>query len=689
MPSFVDNQGIRVAAGEETLRTLLRTLAAPIDQPGGAADALRELADDQLRRRLEPVHVLWNRRPGRIVLGMPPRGRTSGRVDVVIRLEDGADRTASHAPRDLEPRRQRTPDGRDHPALAIPLPALPFGYHRLVVTHAGDEREALLVSAPSISWQDDDPDARHLGIFCPLYAIRSSRNSGCGDLTDLRTLHAFGAAHGATVISTLPLLSVFLDDSPLHAPEPYNPVSRLFWNELFLDVQRTEVFEHAPEAQRIAASADYRAVRQRLQRTKLVDYAGAGALQRRLLDAAAHAFFERGDDRAAAYRDFARRHPLLERYVAFRAACERRGTPWREWPRAMRDGRLGRAAGDEAVRRRHRFAQFALDRQLRAMADEIDASGGRLYLDLAVGVNPSGFDVWQHADLFATGAVVGAPTEPAIPDGQIWGFPPLHPTRIREAGYRYTIASLRSQMQFAGALRLDHVMAYHRLFLIPDGRPASEGAYVRYADRELFAILCLESHRNRCRLIGENLGMVPPAIDRALEKHRIGGLYVAQCDIGTDARSTLQQETAGTAASVNTHDFPPFASFVLGEDMQVRRVIDGLDPEPPADATAHRRKQIAAMTRALRLNGIASTVTPRPSLLLRALLERLARSDAELVLVNIEDLWEETRAQNVPGTYEEHPNWRHKLARSLRSITRDPEIAALLEDLAKLRQQPR
>ncbi|HBS29282.1 MAG TPA: 4-alpha-glucanotransferase, partial [Phycisphaerales bacterium] len=576
-------------------------------------------------------------------------------------------------------------------AVFVRLPRdLPFGYHRLVVDAPGERHETLLIRAPRRAFAHEPGVCdREWGLFCPLYALRSGAsrhpggaggpNLGCGDFTDLRELAEWSASLGGRVLATLPLLASFNGERPgPFDPSPYAPVSRRFWNELFIDPALAPGFDQCDEAKRLLQSDDLRREAAALRAIDAVDYRRAATLKRRVLEALSAHFFASGGEGGEDYRAFLRERPDAAHYAAFRAATEKHAESWDKWPARQRKGALKPGDFDPPVQQFHLYAQYAADRQIAGLAREVRGRGGLVYLDLPVGVSPYGFDVWSDQSLFAMGCSTGAPPDPYFTGGQNWGFAPMRPDACRAEGYRSFIASLRHHMKQSDYLRLDHVMAFHRLFWIPDGRGASEGVYVHYEAEEFYAILCLESHRHRCRLVGENLGTVPPAVNKALNAHDLCGLFVGQYECQPSAARALRPVPTNCVASVNTHDMPPFAKSWEGSDIDDRIALRMLDPARRAPEHEHRRKVNAALAAFLRKKGLLAPGATGAAPLRDALHAYLGRSSADFLLLNIEDLWLESRWQNIPGTLEEHANWRHKLRLTLDELRADARIAGQL-----------
>ena len=406
-------------------------------------------------------------------------------------------------------------------------------------------------------------------------------------------------------------------------------------------------------------------------------------LKRRVLERLAAEVEASDDERAAAFRRFQRERPSVGRYAAFRVAGERLGKPWPEWSARPRDGVLDDMGGAQAIgaRRYHAYAQWLAAEQVEALADHAFKVGPGLYLDVPIGVHPHSYDVWAHRSLFAPGVAAGAPPDALFTQGQNWGFPPLHPEAIRRDRYRYVRATLGHAAAVAGALRLDHVMGLHRLYWIPAGCAATAGAYVHYRSEELYAILTLESHRHRVAVIGENLGTVPPVVNRAMATHGLRKMYVQQFEIRPGAARALRPVPRRAVASLNTHDVPTFAAYLGGLDVAASVELGWRTPRQAAGEKRRRARLRCALARALG----ATRRRVSDLELHRKALARLARSAAGLVLVNLEDLWGETEPQNLPGTGPERPNWRRKARYALESFQGRPEVVDVLRAVSAAR----
>ncbi|HZO99776.1 MAG TPA: 4-alpha-glucanotransferase, partial [Terriglobia bacterium] len=306
------------------------------------------------------------------------------------------------------------------------------------------------------------------------------------------------------------------------------------------------------------------------------------------------------------------------------------------------------------------------------------ASGPGLYLDLPLGVNPDSYDVWREREAFASGIAAGAPPDPFFAKGQNWGFPPLHPEGIRTQGYRHIIQYVQHHLRLAGILRIDHMMGFHRLFWIPHGLGAREGVYVRYASDELYAVFNLESHRHRSVLVGEDLGTVPAEVPASMARHHIHRMYVLQYEVQPQYQNALTAVYPGSVATLNTHDMPPFAAFWHGLDIEDRVQLGILEPMVADEERRKRQALLDALVRSLREAGYVVGNGSDPQVVLRACLAHLSNNPGMVTIVNLEDLWLETKPQNVPGTWRERPNWSRKARYSMEAFTKIAEVAEVL-----------
>ena len=681
--TYFDIRHQRRTPPPETLLAVLRSLGEPLDTIRDASEALRRAESSAWERVCPPVCVAWDGGPASFELRVP-RDAENARVRLRVVLDTGEAREFDCDLSLLPAAGSGTGNAGKYVVKRTRLPwKLPAGYHVLRVDLGGVHCGTTVVSAPSRAWSAPEGNGRGWGVFLPLYALHSRRSLATGDLTDLRALMDRVKGMGGDAVGTLPLLSA-CSPEPFN-PSPYSPCSRLAWNEFYLDVTRAPGFGECRAAGDLLSSAAFQAEAGRLREAPRVEYRRGMALKRRVLEELSEAFFRKDPGAQENFRRFVAETPPITEYARFRAAWDAIRSPWPTWPAPLRDGRLGEGDFDGAAERYHLFAQWALHLQLRDLSSE---SRKLLYLDLPLGASYDGYDVWRHRDLFALQASVGAPPDDFFTLGQDWGFPPLHPGRIREDGHAYFRACIANQLRYAGILRIDHVMGLHRFFWIPNGAGPGEGTYVRYPAEELYAILCLESHRHRARIVGEDLGTVPPYVRPAMARHGLRRMFVVQYGLTPDAGKALGKIPTASLVCVNTHDMPTFAAFLDALDVDDRVSLGLLDGEDAGGERTGRRERVGALTEFLRNRGRLPREGPRPGddTLLRACLAHLAGSAAEMVIVNLEDLWLERAPQNTPGTSSERPNWVRKSRHSLEELLALPGVTRTLREVDRLRK---
>ncbi len=686
--AYYDVYHHRQKASTESLLALLRSLGAPVATLQDVPLAWREQRQSIWQRLLEPVFVTWGGGPAVIEVRLPS-AISEASLNCHLEMESGEQRDWEWSGADPAAVEAAEVEGTQYVIKKLILPErLPWGYHRLTLELPGRLEESLLISAPLKAYTPPaELKKRSWGVFLPLYALRAERSWGSGDLSDLEELMSWAGGMGGDVIATLPLLPIFLND--VYEPSPYLPASRLLWNEFYLDVNRVPELRECPPAQSLLASLSLQNEVKALQNSNLVDYQRQMALKRRFLQELCDYFFSHESYRLETLRHFTEANPVVDDYARFRATGEKQGTSWQSWPQPVRDGVLSEADYNEANRQYHLYVQWLTHQQIESVSEKARSRDIQLYLDLPLGVHPDGYDVWREREAFVSDVSAGAPPDAVFTKGQNWVFPPLHPERIREQGYRYVISYLRHHLKHAGILRLDHVMGLHRLFCIPNGMKASQGTYLRYPAEELYAILALESHRNRTVIVGEDLGTVPSYIRPAMKKHGFHPMYVLHYELATNPQKGLPPLPGDCVASLNTHDMPPFASFWQGLDIKNWAKLGLLDKEATRKEEKSRRGVIKALGTFLERKGWLKKADVDALPALKACLSFLAESPARIVLVNLEDLWLETQPQNIPAIHDIYPNWRGKARYRFDEFCQMPQVLDTLHVINLLRKHGR
>lgn len=676
--SYIDMHGNRCFASSDALFAVLQSLGAPLHSHADIDEAIRARRDQIIGEWLPSVVVAWDGEPDfvsiRIPLSQVPTHAIGPRLQYTLHLENGDIWSGNVLVDQTRTIRQvRCGDGISAVKAFLPRRTLPLGYHTLTVLVGPRAFRCLVIAAPTRSYQPEDASAREWGVFAPIYALRSERNWGVGDFSDAEALASWCGDQGGSMLGTLPFLASYLDH-PCD-PSPYTPISRLFWNELFVDVTRLPELSDCTDAQELIGSGQFQSELRGLRAERLVDYSRAMELKRgALLLLSLHLSRTHGR-RFDAMQAYNARTPNLTEYSRFRAITTARHEVWTKWQTPLSDRESNR---DEEFY--HTYCQFVANEQVEGLTKRCRIEGVSLYLDYPLGVHAEGYDTWKYQSLFARRVTVGAPPDPVFTTGQDWGFHPVLPEVQRRDGYRYLIDSLRHQMRQAGMLRIDHVMGLHRMYWIPRGFEKSEGMYVHYPSEEIYAVLNLESHRSETVLVGENLGLVPGYVELAMSRHGLAGMNVAYWEIAADPDGALRRLAARpkAVASLNTHDMFPFAAFWHALDAD-RRLELGMITSEQADLERWIRGELRnRLTAYLRDHGHNITGEDDVAGALRGMLTLLARSDARWLLINLEDLWLETSPQNIPDTVTEHPNWRQKTKLSLEELIRVSRIESLL-----------
>jgi 4-alpha-glucanotransferase len=699
-PRFTDALGETREASDETILAL--AAAYGLDAEPARAMAALDARERSLPLGLGPAHLAHAEDAcPQLAVRLPAGAREVGWT---CRLEDGEERSGS----------LKSGGERGDGSLALPLPVgLPLGYHRFELEAGGASTTLSLIVAPPRCHLPPalGRDGRSWGLTCQLYGQKSADNWGIGDFGDLAALARIAGSHGAAALGVNPLHALFAAE-PLHR-SPYSPSCRSLLNYLYIDVTQVPGFAEDETVRAMIDGERFAATHWAARSAEFIDYGAVAACKRPVLEALFARFRSRELDAAAsdagrAFREFQREGGgSLRDFAIFEALDEHyRGSgkrsSWRNWPAAMRNPRAAEVAAFAAARSDRveffEFLQWQADRQLAAAA----AAGRRagltigLYRDLAVGADPEGGEAWSDQELVAPSAAIGAPPDLLARRGQNWGLAPINPLVLRRQGYVSFIAALRANMRHAGVLRIDHVMSLDRLYWIPSGSDATAGAYVSYPFDDLLRLVALESQRQRCAVIGEDLGTVPEGFRERLRTADVLSYRVLFFERSADGDFLPPSGYPSLAAATATsHDLPTVRGFWLGRDVAWRRRLDLYPDVAAAEREAvDRRRDRLLLLEALAREGLIAperfheflTETGEPifsTALGEAVQAFLARSEARLMLVQLDDILGESEQANLPGTTEGHPNWRRRSAQSLEEIGADPRLrraAALIDE---------
>ncbi|WP_407193877.1 4-alpha-glucanotransferase [Bradyrhizobium sp. STM 3566] len=551
------------------------------------------------------------------------------------------------------------------PVIAWPA-GLPLGYHRLTLTDAaGVTEEVPMIVAPERAFGGDFDRGWLLAV--QLYSVRSDRNWGIGDFTDLAGLVRLAKQLGADGVGLNPL-HVLFDDRPADC-SPYSPNSRLFLNPLYIDVEAIPEFsaDLVPDAAATAA---------RLREGDRVPYADMAALKWLGLRAAFDSFVTSASQaRRKAFDGFrAARAPLLSRFACFEVLRHRFNAPWWEWPSEWQRPdeakctELRNGPGKREIEFVE-FVQWTADSQLHAAKELASQLGMRvgLYLDVAVGVQSNGFDAWNEQKAISRHLAVGAPPDVLNTIGQDWGLAGFNAGGLEAQSFVPFADMLAASMRHAGAIRLDHVLGLKRLYLVPRGFKPDNGAYVQMPFEALLAAVACESAAHKCIVIGEDLGTVPEGFREMMQDFGIWSYLVMMFERDDAGHfRNVDHYRPNALVTLNTHDLCTYAGWRSFSDLKMKRSL-GLDPGENDQA---RWDALGRLDEILRQNGIGAND-------LYSVLAFLSRTPSRLLAVSMEDLLGVIDQPNIPGTIDEHPNWRQRLPVALDKIASKIDLAAL------------
>jgi 4-alpha-glucanotransferase len=696
----------------ETKASLLRAMGSAVDDPKALAAELSRLEIYRWRSLLPPLGAANGTRIG-IDLNIRARD-VGGKLAWAVNLEQGERRVGVQSTADCPEIWRGEVEGSWISRRRFELPLeLPAGYHELEVkiSRRPIGRCPLFLSPPKCYEPEVILEGRRLwGVAVQLYTVRSRDNWGIGDFNDLKSLIRWLAPRGAGFIGLNPLHALAPAD-PQQA-SPYSASSRHFLNVLYISVSATPEFDECAAARAQLTDPKWAARLNELRTAPRVDYRGVAGVKLEILELLFRHFCDRhlaqGTARATAFRGFVAgggrllqlhaRFDALDRY--FRDTLNT-ASGWLSWPAEYRDpdgpAALRFASEHPQQIDFYLYLQWLAHEQLAAaqgLARELGMPIG-LYGDYAVGAHPSGSETWADQTAYRLGAEIGAPPDPLALKGQGWGLPPPDPMVMQSGHLQGFIRLIRSNMRFYGALRLDHVMSLFRLWWVPGGQSPTEGAYVHYPLHELLTVLSLESARGACLVVGEDLGVVPDEMRRAMPEF---GLYHYKVLLFEKVGGRFRRPgefVRQALATATTHDMPTLRSFWERRDIELRQRLK-LYPtqELEDDVRQARERDRAALLAALQEEGLkpnspSSPAEPFTLELAHALHVYLARSNAALAVIQIEDLMGMVDPVNVPGTDQEYPNWQRKLTLDLDELMSRADFDAWFADMCRARSETR
>lgn len=578
---------------------------------------------------------------------------------------------------------------------------LEVGYYDLYFKAAGKEYKSVLAVAPERCYENPALEEKKLwGYAIQLYAVKSDRNWGGGDFTDLCNLVRICKDSGADIIGLNPL-NVLFHNYPENA-SPYSSISRLFLNPIYIDVEA--VPEFMPEDKQKVDSELYE-----LRNSELIRYSQVYPLKMSVLEHLYDRFVEGKDSkRQTEYKKFCEdKGRELDELALFQTLYEQKAPDhwggWRAWEDEYRN-RKPMALQAYAKEHEYRigffkYLQFEADRQFAAANQLVKELGLKIgfYRDLAVGVGLDSAEVWSENDMFIKNVGAGAPPDFLNPKGQKWCLGAFNPYALKENGYLPFIKILRANMEYAGALRIDHVMSLMRLYLIPNNQEL--GTYLYYNFNDMLNIVAIESHLNKCVVVGESIGNVPEGFLEALFRkniHPLSVLWAERKDAGWGDFNSPSEYLSDAFTSVGTHDMAPLRMWWFGYDISQMRSLGIIDNDAAKEQAYHQRELDRwKLLFALDSNNVWPQDNLRknnyiygegyPEGIEEAVHRFVARSRSLVFLAQLEDILHVEKMQNLPGTdYDRHPNWRRKLPVALEHLESDP---AFIRNIAAIHKE--
>jgi 4-alpha-glucanotransferase len=724
MPEYYDIFGNRHITPQETKETILRAMKLKVASTEDAADEIERLRWGAWQNCIDPVRLISvNEQPMTIPLYLQLEEGQESDLSVAWSIEDeegGRDEFEVSGEHIRVSEEQRI-GGRRHIKMIVEDSAFRnIGYYLLRVEFRHSHRifpggkKKLAKTSRTIITPDTCylPPAIHegraWGISIDLYSLRSERNWGVGDFTDLDAVVKWVDSLGGGFVGINPLHAV--PNTKPFGISPYSPVSRLYRNFIYLDVENVPEVRESKDLARVAGSEPFRGRAAGLRDREFIDYEGVASLKEEILGQAFRLFYDRHYRRDTPRgRDFrgymAREGESLDAFALYQTLSDqmkgrRKAFVWQSWPEEYHDPhgsavkRFKRSNWKKVLY--YKYVQWLIEEQLGATVEKIErremALG--LYDDLAVGSMGGGSDAWNYGNVLAGDVDVGAPPDDFSPDGQNWGFPPLIPLRLKKTGYELFIRTIRKNMEYGGALRIDHALGMFRLFWIPHGMTAKEGAYVSYPTEDLLRIIALESVRNKTVIIAEDLGTIGENVRETLRRFRMLSyrLFYFERNYPDPSFAPPGRYPETALCSVTTHDLPTLYGYWAGRDLEVRRRLGVYDDDDRwREVVTERERDKGLILSALKSAGILREDHPAdPAMvpqmtpeLCTAIYRYLAVTPCKLVLVNLNDVIGAMDQQNLPGTNEGYPCWMRKMAMDLQEIMADrriTELAAVLKD---------
>ncbi|HAS53352.1 MAG: 4-alpha-glucanotransferase [Nitrospirae bacterium GWC2_57_13] len=723
VPDYWDIFGKKHTATQEMKRATLRAMRIDVDSTEALEREIRMRGTRPWTTVLEPVMVFSaEKQPVEVPLHLPvPEGAEDG-LSITWSLKDEQCRVSKHSLTEKAITTAGTNwiDGTRYIRIMLKDEAdREPGYYDLYVEcnhrdgiFAGGSKSLSITSRVAIA-----PDACYLpeklksgkawGLAVNLYAVRSERNWGIGDFTDLARIVEWVHGLGGGFVGINPLHAI--PNTYPYGISPYSPISRMYKNFIYLDMEAVPDVAESEAAGDILRSEAFQKDLGEVRSADLIDYPRIAKMKERILAPAFVSFLKKhhgkGTSRDEAFRKYCEEEGrALDAFALYSALWkhlhETRGTHgWPQWPQEYKDheGEAVRAFGKDHNRERlyHAYVQWLIHEQLggaSALSVKLGMPLG-LYHDLAIGAIGGGSDAWIYQSVMGL-ADVGAPPDDFSPAGQNWGFPPMTPEQLKETGYEPVIRTMRESMKYGGALRIDHALGLFRLYWIPRGKEPREGVYVEYPHEDLLRIIALESVRNKVVVIGEDLGTIGDNVREALKQFNMLSyrLFYFERNYPDPSFRMPEKYPEPALCAVTTHDLPTLTGYWQGRDIAVRKE-QGMYPDDESwkGQLQERERDKKLLLELLRSQGLLPAGSPEgpgempgmTSDLMIAIYRFLDSTPSRLMLVSLDDVIGTLDQQNLPGTVDSHPNWQQRTPLTLEAMVRDRRFLDLAARLTR------
>lgn len=697
--SYVHAQGHTEVISLDKQQAILEAMGYDLTSADVIQDKIVELSEQPWLEVIAPVTVCQQGEPLRIrVQQLQQNAVSDWQWQINTEEQQQLSGNLTIAAKDISERRQ-TRQGEVLAAELVLDISLPLGYHQLTLSNNRQHYNQQLIITPQRCFQLHDKAVLHktFGPAIQLYAVKSARNWGIGDFADLQQMIAPLAAQGVDFIGLNPLHALY-PELPQDC-SPYSPNSRLWLNTDYVALEQTADFSDCLAAQQLVGSESFQQQLHHLRAQTYVDYIGVAAAKKAVATLLFQQFKQqhlaKNTTRAAQFQQFVADggdslqqlaiHQVLQGQL-FRQSWDM--AAWQNFPQQLRDPHSSAVAefastNSDAINQQL-YLQWQAQLQLADVKQQCQQHGMAigLYCDVAVGTSRSSAESWGAPEDYLLDLSVGAPADIMAPKGQNWGLLAYNPQTLRQKAYQPFIALLQANMRFAGALRLDHVMALLRLWCCPLGADATAGAYIRFPAADLFAILALESQRNSCVVIGEDLGTVPVEISHLLAQYQVLSYRVFMLEQKPGSYDHAAQTYPELAlATVTTHDMPTLVGYWQQHDLELRHELDLFPNAQVADSLYQLRtdeKQLMGQRLQLQDGDYKQ--------LIRASHLFTAQQPARLFAFQLEDLLLMATPVNIPGTSNEYPNWRRRLTENIDVILQRPDVLELIADIRSARQ---